>query len=122
MAYFYCGMRTTGKQREKVMNKMNEVSGPADVLAVIPDDLSGMIAVTRDTFFATVGQLNVHPCPTGNWDPVLGYRSEWKMHGGAGEHIATTIGGTSLSNTAYLVAPGFYDRNRAALARVGGAK
>ena len=42
-----------------------------------------MTSVTRDQFYATVGQLNVHPSPQGNWDQEKGgYRVEWKLPNG----------------------------------------
>lgn len=37
-----------------------------------------MKEVTKEEFFHTVGQLNVHPAPVGKWP----YTSEWKSPSG----------------------------------------
>lgn len=92
-----------------------------DVLAVLPDWCDSMVRVTRDSFFATLGQLDVNPHPVGDYHEAWGYRSDWKRHGGAGERIGSTVGGTHLTELHYFVTPSFYEANRAALARVGGA-
>lgn len=89
-------------------------------LDVLPEALRSLIPVTRESFYATIGQLNVHPCPVGNYDQVLGYQSDWKMHGGAGERVGASIGGTVFSDRAYLVTPAFYSKNSEALVRIGG--
>lgn len=91
-----------------------------DVLAVMPEWCDSMVRVTKDSFYAVVGQLNVTPDPFGRHDMVLGYRSDWKLP--HGELIARSIGGTTFCDRAYFVTTGFYDNNRAALARVGGEK
>lgn len=91
-----------------------------DVLASLPDWCDPMVRVTKDSFFATVGQLDVNPRAIGDYDMTWGYRSDWKRSGGAGERIGSTIGGTHLAETHYFVTPSFYESNRAALARCKG--
>lgn len=41
-----------------------------------------MVEVSRDKFFATVGQLDVNPYPTGNWSDEIGYVTLWKLRSG----------------------------------------
>lgn len=87
---------------------MNEPTPPSKA---IPDPARyGMVGVSREAFFATVGQLDVHPSPVGPYDRVFGYTSEWKTR--AGQVLAKTVGGTHLSETAYLVSQTFYERHR----------
>lgn len=85
---------------------------------VIPDALPGMVAVSRDAFYAVVGKLDVHPTPQGPWDHVLGYRSDWKLRDG--RLIACSIGEPPLSEVTYMVTEGFHAANRAALSRTTG--
>lgn len=40
----------------------------------------GFVQVSKDQFFATVGQLNVHPCSRRDYTP-------WKLHAGAGRLV-----------------------------------
>lgn len=72
-----------------------------------------MILVTKDSFFATVGQLDVHPHIAGAHDPVDGYTSSWET---PQRHVLGRSFG--IGKTAYYVTPEFFEKNRAALVRV----
>lgn len=87
---------------------------------VVPDASDyGMVGVSREAFFATVGKMDVHPSLAGqNYDPVLGYVSKWKTP--YGDVVGATVGGTHLSETAYMVSCEFFERNRAAIAKATG--
>jgi hypothetical protein len=53
-----------------------------------------MRVVTRDEFFAAIGNLNVHPSPEGPWDQEKdGYRSEWRMQDGSRRLVGVSQGG-----------------------------
>lgn len=81
-----------------------------------PPEIAGTVTVTKEAFFATVGKLDVHPCPTGKYDPVFGYRSDWKLRDG--RIIGFSNGGTTFSTTRYMVTQRFYDANRALFEQV----
>jgi hypothetical protein len=74
-----------------------------------------MKQVSKKAFFATVGRLDVHPCPEGRYDNVKGYRSLWKMHGTA-DVIGETIGGTIHMETQFFVTGEFYQKHLTAIA------
>jgi hypothetical protein len=61
-----------------------------------------MKPVTKDEFFATVGQLNVHPTIEGNYDQKMGYRSDWKLPNG--QVLGTSISGTVFMDAQYWIA------------------
>lgn len=87
---------------------------------VIPDPANypGMVGVSRDAFFSTLGRLDVSPsCHGYRHDEVLGYRSDWKTP--YGRVLGMTIGGTHASESAYMVTREFYEANRAALTSSG---
>ncbi|QNK01746.1 hypothetical protein [Dyella telluris] len=90
-----------------------------EVLQILPERLKSLIPVTRESFFSNVGELNVHPCIFGHdYDRTLGYMSDWKLEGGAGERIGATIGGTTFSEKVYFVTPAYYEKNKATLTRL----
>lgn len=89
-----------------------------EVLQNLPERLKGLIPVTRDSFFASVGHLNVHPSIYGNHDRTLGYLSDWKLEAGVGERIGATIGGTTFCEKVYFVTPSFFNKNAATLTRL----
>jgi hypothetical protein len=53
-----------------------------------------MTEVTAGAFFATVGQLNVHPSPVGFFDETArDYLSEWRMCDGTRRLVGASFGG-----------------------------
>lgn len=44
----------------------------------VPNAAKGMHRVAHEEFYATVGQMNVHPSPQGRWDDTTGYVTEWR--------------------------------------------
>lgn len=76
-----------------------------------------MIRVTQASFYATVGQLDVHPSIAGeSWDEVKGYPAAWKLRDGT--LVGRTIGGTRLMKSRYWVTPEFFKANEAALVQL----
>lgn len=76
----------------------------------LPPSRGDMVRVSKETFFATVGRLNVHPTiGQQKWDQVLGYRSDWKTP--HGEVLGVTVGGTHLSETEYMVTRAFFEKH-----------
>lgn len=73
-----------------------------------------MIRVTKASFFAIVGSLNVHPNIVGPWDSERGYRSDWEMQDGSRRRVGMSYG-NGVERSEYLVEPGFYAANSAAL-------
>lgn len=67
-----------------------------------------MIAITKDSFFATVGQIDVHPHIVGGYDRVHGYTQDWKLR-----YSDAIIGRTVDAPKQYLVTPEFFEKNRA---------
>ncbi len=80
------------------------VEGNREVLDV---SKYGMASVSRDRFFAVVGPMNVHPSNShsGKWDDLRGYESRWQTP--FGDLVGITVGGTHLSEPAYLLAHRF---------------
>lgn len=72
-----------------------------------------MIAVSRDSFFATVGQLDVHPHIVGGYDAEHGYTSNWKLR--SSDRL---IGRTIEMPKQFLVTDDFFQSNRTALVAV----
>lgn len=60
-----------------------------------------MKQVTKKEFFATVGQLDVHPWIFGNYDNEWGYKSHWKLRNGL--KVGESDGGTHLQDDRYFV-------------------
>jgi hypothetical protein len=40
---------------------------------------SGFKEVTKEEFFAFIGNKNAHPTPRGKWNDTVGYVSEWRL-------------------------------------------
>lgn len=71
-----------------------------------PPEIEGFVTVSREVFYATVGRLDVHPHPRGNYDFHFGYVSEWRLRDNT--LIAKSTGGTTFSHTRYMVTQAFY--------------
>ena len=68
----------------------------------------GMVEVSRDVFFETVGQLDVHPSSAGfAWDDILGYPSRWNLRDGT--VVGMTIGLPPRSRETFMVTPSFFE-------------
>lgn len=83
-----------------------------------PPEIEGMVTISRNAFYATVGQLDVHPYPVGNFDPIFGYRSDWKTRNH--KVIAATVGGMIHSHARYMVTREFFNANRTTIAKAAG--
>lgn len=83
----------------------------------MPEAIDGMVTITRNAFFASVGRLNVHPGVVGRYDRTFGFRSDWKTPDG--EVIAVTVGGTVFAHTRYMVTQRIFNGHRAAIAAAG---
>lgn len=83
----------------------------------MPEAIDGMVTITRDAFFASVGRLKVHPGVVGKYDRTFGFRSDWKLPGG--EVIAVTVGGTLYAHKRYMVTQRIFNGHRAAIAAAG---
>lgn len=52
----------------------------------------GLHRISKEAFYATVGQMSVTPYPIGKWDDEAnGYKTEWRNRGG--EVIGVEFGG-----------------------------
>lgn len=71
-----------------------EVINPADF---------GMVGVSKDAFFAAIGNRDVNPtiASAARWDRVLGYVSKWQTSGGS--VVGITAGGTHLADAVYML-------------------
>lgn len=66
----------------------------------------GMVPVSKEEFFATVGRMDVLPSIVGEaCDDERGYLSRWKLRDG--RVVGVTFGGTHLMENKYGVAPEF---------------
>lgn len=81
----------------------------------VPAEIDGMVTVSYAAFFATVGQLDVHPEIVSSWDRIFGYRSDWKLRSSR-EMVGVTVGGTCFSHSRYMVTRQFFNSHRAAIA------
>ena len=79
-----------------------------------PPEVSGYVTISQEAFFATVGRLDVAPRAVGDYDPIFGYRSHWKLNRG-GELVGVSAGGTCHSHHRFMVSPQFFDANRDAI-------
>lgn len=68
---------------------------------------SGLVRVSKDFFFATIGKLDVHPClfNSPRYDDVIGYVSEWKTPRGL--IVGKSVGGTPSLPTQYAISKTF---------------
>ncbi len=74
----------------------------------------GMVEVSKKAFFATIGQLNVHPVSgQERYDAVKGYFSRWKTPDG--RILGGSVGGTYLSETLFMVTHEFHEKHRDAI-------
>ena len=60
-----------------------------------------MAEIPAAEFFATIGQMNVHPSPVGRYDQETGYLTHWKTP--SGQIVAQSIGGTECCEARYFV-------------------
>lgn len=71
----------------------------------------GMIEVSKKAFFATIGQLNVHPTVgQERYDSMKGYFNRWKTPDG--QILGGSVGGTYLSEKLFMVTREFYEKHR----------
>ena len=73
--------------------------------STLPAELRQLEVISRESFFAALGPLNVHPTPVGRWSDEWGYRSDWKTP--EGRVLGVTIGGTTTRQRIYLATPDF---------------
>lgn len=75
-----------------------------------PEEVPDMVTISKEAFYATVGQLNVNPYPVGNWDNIFGYKTEWRTP----ERILRGISFTEsyCSNGRYMVSEAFFESHR----------
>ena len=48
----------------------------------MPTAREGYRLVTKDAFYESIGQMNVHPYPQARWSDVFGYVAHWKTPAG----------------------------------------
>jgi hypothetical protein len=70
---------------------------------------SSYIEVSKETFYSTIGQLNVHPHIESKHDDILGYFETWKLLEN-GKILGASIGGTTFSKVIYFVTPEFNEQ------------
>jgi hypothetical protein len=75
-----------------------------------------MIQVTRASFFATVGQMNVHPhIGQQAYDNAHGYTSTWQTP--ARQVVGKSDGGTHLLASRFFVTEDFYEKHKTSLTK-----
>lgn len=76
-----------------------------------------MIRVTQETFYDTVGSLDVHPSIAGQrWNVAKGYPATWKLRDGT--TVGRSEGGTRGASTRFWVTPEFFQTHGHALVRI----
>jgi len=82
------------------------------ITKAMPPEIEGMITVSYEAFFGTVGKLNVHPRIVNeySYDQTFGYLTEWIIQN-TKEVVGISNGGTTFSETRYMVTKKFYDAN-----------
>lgn len=65
-------------------------------------EMTGVVEVTKDSFFASIGQLDVHPTIQGAWNKETGYTSAWLTRAGRVLRGMSTSG-THQANPQYFV-------------------
>ena len=56
---------------------------------------AGFVRVSREEFFGSVGQLNVHPRVVCAWDDHWGYLSAWELQDLTRRVVGYSVGGVS---------------------------
>lgn len=77
---------------------------PAKIRRKMPAELPGFVTVGVERFYETITAHGARPVIVGFFDPVSGYRTEWRTPDG--QAVAATVGGTSISHVWYMVAVG----------------
>jgi len=72
-----------------------------------------MIPVDRNTFFETVGAMNVHPeIYERPWDRYEGYIQLWILQNSNRRALGASYGGTALAQSVFFVLPEFAEAAR----------
>jgi hypothetical protein len=74
----------------------------------------GMVPVSKAAFFATVGQLDVHPWPVGKYDQTWAYLGHWVTR--AGTLVGLGDGGTHLAKRRWFVTREFFNAHQDVIA------
>ena len=75
---------------------------PAKISRKMPAELPGFVTVGGVRFYETITAHGARPVIVGFFDPVNGFRTEWRTPDG--QAVAATVGGTSISHVRYMVA------------------
>ena len=76
---------------------------------LMPPEFPGFVTVSKEAFFATVGQLDVIPHIASGYDTAFGYTNEWQLRDRT--VIGKSRGGTYLSETRYAVSQAFHAKH-----------
>lgn len=77
---------------------------PAKIRRKMPAELPGFATVPALRFFGVMTAHDARPVIVGQFDPVNGYRTEWRTP--SGQAVGATVGGTAIAHVRYMVAVG----------------